>query len=296
MREIVAIVAVLCAAEAPAIAAGPDTIVIPRDNVISATIGGQKVRLRVDPGAPVVPILNPGLAQRLQVKPLGWVKIVGQIGPVRVNGRTAVLKFRLPGATKDKKARIVWFDRDFADGADGAVNPLFLEQNKVRFDLPGRGGRINKLPYGKASFLVRGTKLGFGGETVAVRYDLGRAESTATADTARLVAAERDGKLTARAGTAVIEFGVPRPYREMRLGRPLEIGPFDFATLRVRTPDQGSIGIAEENADPNEIVVEGKRKSKARRELSIARDELNRCAAIEVDRKAQTISFDCPPG
>jgi hypothetical protein len=282
--------AAIWAAEATA----QDVIVIPRDNIISATIAGQSVRLRVDPGAPIVPILNPGLAERLQVKPLRWAKIVGQIGPARVTGRTAVLRFRLPGAREDKKARIVWFDRNFVEGADGAVNPLFLLQNRIRFELPGRGGRINKLPYGNASFLIRGTKLVFGGETVAVRYDLGRRESAVTADTARLVAAEHDGKLTARSGTTVIAFGIARPYRELRLGRQLEIGPFDFVTLRVRTPDQGSIGIAEEQADPDEIVVEGKRKSRARREFSIARDELDRCASIEVDRKAQTISFDCP--
>lgn len=275
-------------------AAPADTIVIPRDNVVSAQINGQPVRLRVDPGAPIMPILNPALAARLQVKPLPWAKIVGQIGPARVNGRTAVLRFRLPGAAKEKKARIVWFDRNFVEGADGAVNPLFLEQDKVRFELPGRGGRINELPYGNASFLIRGTKLAIGGETVAVRYDLGRTESAVTADTARLVVADRDGKLTARGGSTIVAFGIARPYRELKLGRRLEIGPFDFDTLRVRTPDQGGIGIAEENADPDEIVVEGKRKGRARREFSIARDELNRCAGIETDRKRGTIRFDCP--
>src|SRR5687768_6883806 len=109
-------VGVLCSAllgASGAVAAAPDSIVIPRDNVIAAQIDGRPVRLRVDPGAPVVPIHNPALAERLKVKPLRWVKIVGQIGPVRVNGRTAVLRFRLPGASKDKKARIVWFDRNF---------------------------------------------------------------------------------------------------------------------------------------------------------------------------------------
>lgn len=275
-------------------AAAQDVIVIPRDNIISATIAGQPVRLRVDPGAPIVPILNPATAARLKAKPLGWFKIIGQIGPVRVNGRTAVLRFRLPGAAKDKKARTVWFDRDFADGADGVVNPLFLEQNRVRFELPGRGGRVNELPYGNANIIQRGTKLVFGGETVLVKYALGRAQTGVTADAGRLIAAERDGKLTARSGAMVIEFGVSRPYREMRLAQPVEIGAFDFPTLRVRAPDQGSIGIAEEQADPDEIIVEGKRKSRARRELTIAREDLNRCASIEVDRKAGTIGFDCP--
>jgi hypothetical protein len=292
----VVIAAAALAGAAPALAAGPDEIVIPRNNVIAAQIGGQPVRLRVDPGAPIVPILNPALAERLKVKPLRWARIVGQIGPARVNGRTAVLRFRLPGSTKEKKARIVWFDRNFVEGADGAVNPLFLIQNKVRFELPGRGGRVNRLPYGSANILIRGTRLAFAGETVTVRYDLFRTESAATADTARLVAAERDGKLTAGSGSTMIAFGIARPYREMRLARPLEIGPFDFTTLRVRVPDQGAIGIAEEDADPDEIVVQGKRKSKARREFSIARDRLDRCAWIETDRAAKTIRFDCPAG
>lgn len=289
--------AAACVATSASAAHGAaDTLVIPRDNVISATISGQPVRLRVDPGAPIVPILNPRTAERLKVKPLGWVKIAALIGPIRVNGRTAVLRFRLPGATSDKKARIAWFDRDFVQGADGAVNPLFLVQNKVRFELPGRGGRVNRLPFGNTSMLVRGTKLAFGGEAVTVTYDLGRAVGATTADAARLIAADRDGRLSAARGTMLIEFGIARPYREMRLARPLEVGPFDFATLRVRTPDEGAIGIAEDDADPNEIVVTGKKKSKARRELSIGRDRLDRCAALEIDRAAKTISFDCPAG
>jgi len=91
-----------------------------------------------------------------------------------------------------------------------------------------------------------------------------------------------------------IAFDVMRPYRELRLERPFEIGPFSFETIRVRVPDEGVVGIAEADADPDEILVAGENKGKVNRTIGIGRDQLNRCAWLETDRKAQTIRFDCP--
>lgn len=273
-----------------------DEIVIPKDNIIPATLNGRAIRLRVDPGAPVMPMLTPDLVAALQVK-AGPFGAIGRVGPVRLPGKSAVVRFGLPGSAKEKKARVIWFDRALVDGADAVVSPLFLHQNRVRFELGGQGGRRTELPIADLGGRSRGVLLPVAGETVEVTFPLWRRDSAVTADAGRLIALDHDGRLAPGAGARVeIAFGVSRPYRELKLARPVAIGPFALSTLKVRMPDSGSAGIAEADADPDEIIVSADSKQKPNRALSIARDQLDRCAWLETDRAAGTIRFDCPAG
>lgn len=297
MRGVWIITAVVSVA-ATAPAKDPASLVVPVDPVLDATIDGRPVRLRVDPGSPTMPLLNPATVARLGVRPSGQAG-TGIVGTTRFAGETAVVKLGLPSQAKPRKTRVIWFDRANAREVDGELNPLLLPHAKVRFLRPGRGGKLTVLPYQDTGDRSRGTYLMLAGERVEVSFGLGRpgagAVTAATADAGRLLALAHGGAVTPGIrGEMEVGLGVRRPYREVDLARPVRIGPFTLDRLRVRTANAGALGLADPDADPDEVVVTGRRDRKPTREIRIRADQIDRCAWVEVDRVAQRITFNCP--
>jgi hypothetical protein len=267
--------------------------IVPLDPVIDATIDGKPVRLRVDPGSPTMPLLNPEAVARLGLR-AGPQAGTGIVGSLRFTGRTGVARLRLPGDRRPRKTRVIWFDRPNAAGVDGEINPTLLPYQRVRFLRPGRGGVLRSLPYQDTGNRSLGIRLTLAGERVDVSFGLGRNGGSATADAGRLLAIAHGGSLAPGVqGEMEVGLGVRRPFRELRLERPIQVGPFALGRIRVRTATAAALGLSEPGGDPDEVVVTASNRS-PNREIRIKADELDRCAWVEVDRRAGRITFNCP--
>jgi hypothetical protein len=95
-----------------------------------------------------------------------------------------------------------------------------------------------------------------------------------------------------------IAFGISRPVRPMRLGRPLAVGPLTLTELGVRTGDFGNAStIREEGGDPDEVIVTGDRRRNSRWDrLALGADQLSRCSAIVFDKRRREVRLTCAPG
>jgi hypothetical protein len=109
------------------------------------------------------------------------------------------------------------------------------------------------------------------------------------------LASAHDGRIGGDTQSLEIAFGIARPVRTLRLGRPLAIGPLALSTLGVRTADFGNAAaIREEGGDPDEIVVTGRRRRDTGRDgIAIGADALARCSSIVFDKRARQIRLTC---
>lgn len=276
-------------------AAEPE-MVVSGDRTLQVTAGGLPARMRIDPGAPTAPIFNPDFATRAGFKPL-WIGIQARVGPVKVPGYTAVIRLDLGDG--EFKRRIAWFDAPYVEGADASVGPGLLAAERVRFAIGAvqPGERSVSLPLEDFGRLGMGVYLMAGGERITVSFNLDRPFSFATAAGGASIAAAFGGRFDMEPERMPIHLGVVRPVRHMALAQPLVVGPLNVTGLMVRTGDFGSSasipeGEAEE-ADPDEILVTGKKKRKGEQRLLIGRDYLDRCSSILFDRKAKLLTLSC---
>ncbi len=284
-------------------AAPPPERVIRAGDLLSATIAGVPARLLVDPGAPSFALVTADLATRAQLKP-GPFGLNYLVGPVRVPGRTAVVRVDLGNG--EEKKRIGWTERPFVPGVDGSVGPGGLQDDVVRFVL--RDARPDEretvLPMVDGGGLFGGAVGLFGritldGEPVRIRFDLRRRANMMSAGIALTVARLHGGTLAKDARSTEIAFGVERPVRTMSLSRPLDIAALRIARIDVRTGDFGNAdGIATEAAaaapDPDEVVVTAKgKRDRSRDRITIGADALSACSSITFDKRAKLIRLRC---
>jgi hypothetical protein len=274
----------------------PPPMVVTGDFILAATVQATPARLRVDPGAPSMPVFNPDFAERAAFKS-GMFGTVAAIGPIHVRGHSAVIRFDLGGGAEFKR-RVTWFEARHTD-ADGTIGPGGLPADVVRFDLrpPRPGEHAVTLALADYGWSGMGTLVTLGGETIKVRFSLDRDRSLATAGAGALLASEQDGGFDAAPERMVVNLGVERPVRHMHLARPLQIGAIALTGLLVRTGDFGSAAaIPDANAppgDPDEIVVTGQKKQKARLSVEIGRDYLDLCSSILFDKPARKLTLSC---
>lgn len=270
----------------------PAPYVVRGDAIVPVVVGGVAGRMRINPWAPAAPTLNPDYAARIGLRG-GLFGFAVKVGPVKVGGQTSVTRLQFGPASF--RRRVVWFDRRYDAGADGAVGPGGLPVDVVRFELrPAQPGeRTLSVPLVQSPFRPAVTKVDVGGRSVSVLFDPQHTRTLATAGAGAALAAGLGGQFAGPPGKAEVAFGIDRPVRSMRLARPLQIGPLSIATLDVRTGDNGSIaGIPDADADPEEIVVTA-RGGNRRDTLIIGRDELDRCSSIVFDKRAKVIRLSC---
>lgn len=282
-------------------AAKQGELVIAPDGMRPSSIAGVPARLRVDPAAPGMPVLNPALAARAGLKP-GPFAASYAVGPVTIAGRTAVARIDL-GAGPVKR-RVTWTARTYSDTADAVVGPGGLPDPVIRFQLraPRLGERVVALPIAKAGGLFGGWGLTFAaltvdGEPMRVRFDP-RRPTTATAGAGVALARAQGGALEGSPTTTDIAWGVRRPVRTLRLERPLIVGPIRLDDLLVRVSDYGGTSsIADAAApppDPDEVVVTAKgKRDRSRDVLTIGRDQLDRCSSLTFDKRARQVRLSC---
>jgi hypothetical protein len=276
-------------------------LVIPADGVRSGSVAGVPARIRVDPSALGVPMLNPDLAARAGLKG-GMIGLTYAVGPVEVKGRTAVTRIDL--GRGPVKRRAGWAERAFAVGADGAVGPGGLPDPVIRFQLRASiaGERTVALPMANGGGVFGGwggtfATIDVGGGPIRVRFDP-RRPTFATAGAGVAIAQGGGGMLEGAATRAEIRFGVERPVRAMRLARPLMIGPLAVDRLLVRVSDFGTASsIADADAaaaDPDEVVVTAKgKRDRSNDMLTLGHDQLDRCSSITFDKPAKRIRLTC---
>jgi len=269
---------------------------VPADRTLAVKVHGASARLRIDPGAPSSPVFNPDFAARARFR-AGWIGIEGQVGPARVPGWTAVVRFDLgQGAFK---RRIAWFNGRYVANADGAAGPGFLEAAIVRFTLrpPAPGERRAVLPLADFGRAGLGVMLVAGKDRIATRFSLERERSVATASAGAAIAAAHGGRFDGAAERMLVHLGVVRPVRHLALATPFAAGPLAVEGLWVRTSDFGSTAAIPDAAapagDPDEIVVVGDKKQRRELRLEIGRDQLGRCSSIVFDKRARTVTLSC---
>lgn len=279
--------------------AAPAERVIAPDGIAAATVQQTKVTLRIDPAAPSIPLLTSVAATRAGLKG-GFFGLNFLVGRDRVHGRSAVGGIDL--GTGAIKRRIGWADRGYAAAVDGVVGPGGLPEPVVRFQLNASraGERIVTLPMLDQGGLgahwgVLYARIEVEGEPMRVSFDPHHRRTLATAGAAVRIAAAQGGQLSGAATPVEIAFGIERPVRRMTLARPLALGPLALSDIGVRTSDFGDARtIPEADADPDEIVVTGRKKRDTSRDrLTIGADDLARCSSIVFDKPRHTISLSC---
>jgi hypothetical protein len=287
----------ICALATLALAADAPPLEISGDLTVDAKVHGLSARLRIDPGGPGMPVFNPDYAGRAQFRS-GMFGSAAQIGPVRVSGRTAVIRLDLgQGAFK---RRVSWFPAPFTRGADGIVGPGALPEPRIRFALraPSPGERSFKMALVDFGARGMGVRVPASGREIDIAFTSEGAETVATAAAGVAIADAHGGRFDRAPETMPIMLEVVRPVRHLALATPFAVGPLSLSGLLVRTGDFGSTaGVPEANApapDPDEIVVTGVKEAKKRRLfVKIGSDDLSRCSSILFDKPARTVTLSC---
>ena len=280
----------------------PQERVVTGDGIVTVTLNGAPGRIRIDPAAPALPIFSTPFAAgqaRLRAGPFAFAYLVG---PQQVPGLSAVGRIAIGEGARPRKRRVGWTGRPYLQDADGVIGPGGVPEPVVRFVLraPLRGERTITLPLEDEGGLFGGwggsyALVDLGGEPLRVRFNPYEPRTLATAGAAVRLANAYEGQVSGETVPAHIAFGISRPVRTMRLGRPFVVGPLAISELGVRTADFGNAsGIREEGADPDEVVVTGERRRNRNRDrLAIGADQLRNCSAITFDKRARQVRLTC---
>lgn len=292
-------------------ASPPQERVVSGDAVVAGRVAGAPARVRIDPAAPAMPMIDLALAERAKLKLEGkWGISIGYaVGGTSVMTRTQVVPVDLGDGPVER--RVGWAKRPFAPGVDVSVGPAALAEPVVRFQLraarPGETTTTFKARHESAAFGLFGNfsatyaEIKVGGAPMWLRFDPHHARSLATAGAAVRLAALHDGSVSGAAVPTEIFFGIERPVRTMTLGKPFALGPLRIASLGVRTTDLGNANAIRDAdtpapaVDPDEIVVtaKGKKRRPQRDILSLGADQLRHCSSIVFDRNAKLIHLTC---
>jgi len=290
--------ATLTAATSP-----PSERVIAPDGRETLSVNGVTRTVLIDPAALGIPIITKSYAEAAGMKP-GMIEIGFRVGPVRIDGKSAVAEVR-SGAGAAFKRRIAFAEQPYATGYDGVFGPASLADPVIRFRLraPQPGERVVSLPMvGDGGMFgdwgSRYVVIPIEGEPMRVIFNPRNPRSTTNAGGAVRLARAYGGQLSGAATQQEIVFGVTRPIRTMTLKTPVAIGPFAMSQLGVRTVDFGSTAtIADADApagDPDEVVVTGKGRRNPKKDwLSIGADQMNRCSSIVFDKPARQVRLSC---
>lgn len=270
-----------------------------RGEAVVMTINDQSVRIHIEPDAISVPTVNADAAQRIGLEPslIGYAYV---IGPEKIKFRTDRVRYRAEGATF--KRRTAFSDRQLEDGADGVAGPETFPFPRTILTLrdPQPDDRAITLPLDtEMGRSQTGVRIDVGGRPIYAAFSFSRAESLVTATGGQWIADANGGRFEGEARSANILYGVSRPIRSLRLGRPLMLGELEIRNIAVRVSDLGNAqGIAEgplPEQDPNEIVVTGDSKRKVpKQRLYIGMDTIGHCASITYDFEAGTVTLMCP--
>lgn len=287
----------------------PDELVLEGDNIITIAINGVPLRFEVTADSFGPPVINSEVALRLGLVPerrRGW-----QFGPVVVDGLSAVQAVDFGAGPVP--LTVSWAERFASRKADGVIGVHNLPYARVtfalrppaadaseavqRFGMTRGGGRMDTRV---------GTEVTIGKKRMMMIFAHQRAENLVTAPTANFIATHQEGGFEpGTEGIAVMNFGVERPTRVMRIAEPILLGDIAVDRFAVRVEDYGEpsrvgeIGQDDPRFVPGNIVV-SRRKGRGKPDLltRIGRAQIAHCASITYDFAAEEIRLRCapPPG
>jgi hypothetical protein len=290
-------------APAPALPQPPAELVLAGDNLLPVIVNGQLLRLKVSAEAFGPPVINPDIAAALGLVPesrRGW-----RFGPVVVDGYSSAAAVDF-GAGAGLMA-ISWSDRPASGKADGVIGIHHLPHARVTFAFRAAdaGESVQRFPLrrirGGNSRL--GTEVAVGKQRLMMIFVPERAENLVTAPTANFIATHREGGFEPGSdGRAVMDFGVERPTRMMRIAEPIPLGELAVERFAVRFEDYGAptrvgeIGTDDPRFEKGNILV-SRRKGRGRPDLltRIGRDQIAHCSALTYDLAAGEIRLACAP-
>lgn len=270
--------------------------------IVTVTIDGQPLRLRVDPGTAQHVELNASAAARLDLA--NPKRLVGGKPVERGRSRTDVGKVPVREVTSEEllgyegrtlPAILAWSERDPVAGADGLINPVLLAHDVVRFvrRAPTAGDVVTHVPMRWDE--NRGL-LGTGPGDIDVVIAPGTPETLATAATASILAGGYNGQLRGPARDALISHGVHRPVRDIVFARPVDVAGVRLPRIAARVFDwSGKTSIPDADLLPGEAVVAGRAGAQRQwAKLAIGNDHLGACAEIVWRREPLGIDLLCP--
>jgi hypothetical protein len=273
--------------------------------IVTVTIDGQPLRLRVDSGTSRHVEINASAAKRLDLA--NPARLVGG-RPVDL-GRTAtsVGKVTVRAVTSDElvgyQGRVLplalaWSDRDPVTGADGQIGPWLLPHDSIRIVRRSvtATDRTTSLPMRLSSGRGLLSEVPVGRDSIDVLVSPGADETIATAAAASILAAPYGGELRGKPREAVIAQGVVRPVRDVVFARPVDIAGIRFTRVAARVFDwSGKTSIPDADIGPDEAVVAGRAGAQSEwPKLAIGNDHLAACAEVAWTRVPPTIDLVCP--
>lgn len=280
----------------------PDELVLRGDNIVTISVNSVPMRLEVSAEAFGLPVVNPAAAaQALLIadRRRGW-----RFGPVVVEGDTAtgLVDF---GAGAVLQA-VSWSDRPASDKADGVIGVHHMPYKRVTFVFhePAPDEVLQRFPLRRAggdSNTRLGTEVVVGKKKLMMIFVPERAENLITAPTANFIATHQEGGFEPGTdGIAVMDFGIERPTRMMRIAESILLGDLVLDRFAVRIEDYGEprrvgeIAADDPRFDPGNILV-SRRKGRGKPDLltRIGRDQIAHCSSITYDLAGGEIRLSC---
>ncbi len=273
--------------------------------LVTVTIAGQTLRLRVDPASTRHVQLNASAARRLDLAnparlvagkraDLGLTRT--QVGKVDVREATSDDMVSYRG--RDLPLTLAWSDRDHVDGADGIIGPRFLPHDMVRWVRRpvATGDVVTHLPMQWESARGMLGSLHVGKRDIDVQIAPAATESIATAAAASYLAESHGGRFDGPTRDIIITMGVVRPVRDLAFDRPVPVAGLRLAHVAVRMFDwSGKTSLPADPAAADEIVVRGRFDAQRQwAKLALGNDLLGKCAAMAWTREPMMIDLTCP--
>ena len=269
--------------------------------VVTVTIDGQPLRLRVDPGTAAHIELNAGAAQRLDLanparlvggKPVSRGRSRTDVGKVLVREVTSAELLGYQG--RQLPAILAWSTTDPVQGADGLINPRLLPHDELRL-VRRRATANDVVTHLPMRWDDNRGLLGKSGDVDVVITPVSP-ETLATAAAASILAAGHGGQLRGPAREALISHGVTRPVRDVVFARPVDVAGVRLARVAARVFDwSGKTSIPDADLLPGEAVVAGRAGAQRQwAKLAIGNDQLAACAEIVWRREPLAVDLVCP--
>ncbi len=283
-----------------------DTLILSGDFTVNVRHAEQDLILFVNPIISSTRILNPLIAEKLELKG-GWIGGKHFIGPVELKASSRRIKIDYDNGRK--KDRFFWFDRPASQKFDGIIAPSSLPYKIIRYNLrpKSKDEKIYALPIKKrGGFGLNG---GYGifqfqDKEIKVGFDFERNETLINAPTANLFASSANGTLIGQTQKIPIRFGVERPVQLLKLSNSIIVAGLPINQMLVRVSDDGDasniISKEEHNIDEDEasidgdaIIVTGKSKKKRNYTMILGRDFIKGCSSITYDMDALMLNMSC---
>lgn len=274
---------------------------------VTATIAGQPVTLRVDPGADPYIVLTPAAARRLALaadarpdgKPPSRGELQVQVGQTQIGVPYSQEAVGYAGFSV--RLRVVTPGSGDFGGADGVVSPTLLPHSEVRLvRRPATAGDRTTVLKAETRGLFFADTIQADWKVPAGKLELEfhpfRATTIASVAAASRLADSFGGQLQGAVHPVEIAYGVARPVRTMALARPAAIAGIMLSRFDVRLFDWSGSAELPPDADPDAplTVTASRGRQRGWPILKLGADVLADCAEITWRRTGSEMALTCP--